>query len=112
MALVFTAGVWATEITISTFDGVTPWTAFASTLGGLSVFSLGQWRKAAATETQEEWQPALMLRVLGGGLGFQAGVIGYFVANDVVGAFVGCGAFLIGLAYGVAALGSMSFDTG
>ena len=97
----FTAGVWATELTINAFDGATPWSLFAGLLGGLSLFSLSRWRAIARTESQEEWQPALMLRVLGGGMAFQAGVIGYFVANDVIAASIGCAGFLFVLAYAV-----------
>ena len=109
LTLVFTVAVWVTEFTISAFDGVTPWAGFAALLGGLSLFSLTKWRAAARDETQAEWQPALMLRVLGGGLGFQAGVIGYFVANDVIAASVGCAVFLLSLAYGINGVGDLAF---
>lgn len=107
-ALVFTIGLWITEITISSFDGVTPWLVFAVLLGGLSMMSLTRWRAGAVDEDQIEWQPALMMRVLGAGLAFQAGVLGYFVSNDVVAASVGCGGFLFSLAYAINAVGSLS----
>ena len=54
----------------------------------------------------------MMLRVLGGGLGFQAGVIGYFVANDVVAASVGCAGFLFVIAVAMATAGGLSFAQG
>ena len=108
-ALVFTIGLWITEITISSFDGVTPWLVFAVLLGALSLMSLTRWRAGAVDEDQTEWQPALMMRVLAGGLAFQAGVLGYFVSNDVVAASVGCGGFLFSLAYAINAVGSLGF---
>lgn len=110
MALVFTGGVWATEITISSFDGVTAWTAFAAVLGVVSFVSLMRWRGAAVDQPQTEWQPALMLRVLGAGLAFQAGVIGYFAANDVVATSVGAAGFLFLVALAISASGSLEFE--
>ena len=112
LAGAFTAAVWVTELTISSFDGLTPWSAFALLLGGLSLFSMSRWRIAARDEQQDQWQPALMLRILGGGLGFQAGVIGYFVANDVVAASVGCAGFLFVIAYAMAAAGPLPYADG
>ncbi len=109
MTLGFTVAVWATELTITAYDGITGWAAFAALLATLSFLSLLRWRAAAADESQEDWQPALMLRVLGGGLGFQVGVIGYFVSNDVVAASVGCAGFLFVLGYAMATSGSLSY---
>jgi len=111
MATLFTVGVWATELTIRTFEAVTPWTAFAATLGGFSLFSMIRWQAVAGDEPQEEWQPGLMLRILGGGLAFQAGTIGYFVANDVVAASVGCGGFLLVIAVAMRAVGPLTFES-
>ena len=110
LSAVFTGAVWATELTIEAFDGATPWTAFALLLGGFALFSVNRWAGAATEEAQEEWQPALMLRILGGGLGFQAGVIGYFVANDVIAASLGCALFLFTIAYGISASRHLTFD--
>ncbi len=105
----FTAGVWATELSIKAFDGATPWSLSAGLLGGLYLFSLSRWRAIARTESEDEWQSALMLRVLGGGMAFQAGVIGYFVANDVIAASIGCTGFLFVLAHAMHAVGSLTY---
>ena len=107
----FTAGVWVTEISIRSFDGVTAWGGFAALLGGLSLVSVTRWRAAAIDEPQVEWQPALMFRVLGGGLAFQAGAIGYFVANDVFAASIGCGGFLFVIGYALKSVGALGYDT-
>lgn len=109
LAAAFTGAVWVTEVTITSYEGMTAWAVFAAFLGLVSLLSLVRWRGEAVGEPQEEWQPALMLRVLGGGLAFQAGVIGYFVANDVVAASIGCAAFFFVLGYGMAALQSLDF---
>lgn len=109
MTLGFTVAVWATELTIAAYEGVTAWAAFAAFLAAISFLSLLRWRAEAAGEPQEEWQPALMLRVLAGGLAFQVGVIGYFVANDVVAASVGCGGFLLVLGFAMAAGRPLSY---
>ena len=107
----FTGGVWVTEFTIKSYEGVTAWAAFAALLGLVALLSMLRWKSDALTEDQAEWQPALFFRVLGGGLAFQAGVIGYFVASDVVGTSIGCAAFLFLIGYAMSAAGALNYST-
>ena len=98
LAVGFMAVVFAAERLVPTARPATWWVGIAGLLGMLSALSLVRWWSEAQELTQDDWQPALLLRVLGGALGFQAGLLGYFLAGDLTAAVVGCVLFLVGLA--------------
>jgi hypothetical protein len=96
LSLAFMAIVIAAEQVVPTATGPSWWTGIAALLGIVAAGSLLRWSDAADLP-QSEWQPALLQRVLAGGLSFQAGLLGYFVAGDLSAALAGCGLFLAAL---------------
>jgi len=97
------------ERVVSTATGPTAWTLVAAILGVSSIASLVRWRDAPTLE-QEAWQPALLQRVLAGALGFQAGLLGYFLVGDLAAAALGCSLFLAGLVLAGRLLGLLVFE--
>lgn len=110
VSIAFMAFVVAAEQIAPTGRGPTVWVLVAGCLGGISLGSIVRWRGPARAAEQHDWQPALLLRVLAGGLAFQAGLIGYFITGDLPAAVLGCLLFLAVLAVGVGMLPSLMFD--
>ena len=93
-SLGFMLVVFVAERVVSTATGVTFWTLAAAVLGVASLASIVRWQDAEALD-QSEWQPSMLQRILGAALGFQAGLLGYFVAGDLIAAVVGCALFIV-----------------
>jgi hypothetical protein len=109
LAAVFMGIVLVAESVVSTATDPGVWTAVAAILGISGVASLERWRRMPPPEDQAEWQPALLLRILSGALGFQAGVLGYFVSGDLTAAAVGVALFLGAIAVAVWLLRDLVF---
>ncbi len=105
----FMAFLFAAEQIAPTRTEPTVWVLVAGILGGAALGSLLRWRSAARDADQIDWQPALLLRVLAGGLSFQAGLIGYFVSGDLPAAVLGCVLFLAVIVVAALLLPTLTF---
>lgn len=110
LAFLFTLAIIAAEFVLPVNEGITFWIAAALVLGVAGVWGVVRWSQESPDEQQAEWQPALFMRVLTGGLSYQAGVLGYFIGGDLAAALVGFVLFLTVLVLGWIGVGALPFD--
>lgn len=92
VATAFAMAIAAVQLSLGGDAPVSGWTFLTGVLGGWALIAALRWQGGDHGE-QSEWQPRLFLQTLNGGFAYQAGVIGYFIANDLTGVIVGWVAF-------------------
>jgi hypothetical protein len=110
VAVAFAVAIVAVQLTLGADSPVTGWTLLTGALGLWALIAAVRWQ-GAAHHAQSEWQPRLFLQTLNGGFAYQAGVIGYFVGNDLTAVIVGLAAFAGVLMTVLRAMGSLEYET-
>jgi len=108
LAVAFAVAIVTVELSLSTDNPVTGWTFITAGLGGWALVRAVRWQSADHGE-QTEWQPRLFLQTLNGGFSYQAGVIAYFIGNDLTATIVGVVAFVGVLAIVLRNLNTLEF---
>jgi len=109
LAVGFGLAIVAVQLSIGAESPVTAWTVFTAGLGVWALVSASRWQ-GSEHSTQTDWQPRLFLQALNGGFAYQAGVIGYFVGNDLTAVVVGLAAFVGVLVMVLRVLPSLEYD--
>lgn len=109
LATAFTLAVVVVELSLESENPLTLWTAIAAALGLWGLVAVVRWRRSEHG-SQRDWQSRVFLQALTGGFAFQAGVIGYFLAADVIAAVVGCAGLLAVVVVLVLALPHLEYE--